>query len=59
MKHKAGIIGYGNMGSWHAENINSRIEDLEVVAIYDIEGSFLKRICPTPCRRCFWALRPV
>ena len=37
MKHKAGIIGYGNMGSWHAENINSRIEDLEVVAIYDIE----------------------
>ena len=37
MKHKAGIIGYGNMGSWHAENINSRIENLEVVAIYDIE----------------------
>ena len=36
MKHKAGIIGYGNMGSWHAENINSRIDDLEVVAIYDI-----------------------
>lgn len=29
-KHKAGIIGYGNMGSWHAENINSRIEQLEV-----------------------------
>ena len=37
MKHKAGIIGYGNMGSWHAENINSRIENLEVVAVYDIE----------------------
>ena len=33
MKHKAGIIGYGNMGSWHAENINSRIENLEVVAV--------------------------
>lgn len=36
MKHKAGIIGYGNMGSWHAENINSRIDDLEVTVIYDI-----------------------
>lgn len=31
-----GIIGYGNMGSWHAKNINSRIENLEVVAAYDI-----------------------
>ena len=37
MKHKAGIIGYGNMGSWHAENVNSRIDDLEVVAVYDID----------------------
>ena len=37
MKHKAGIIGYGNMGSWHAENVNSRIEDLEVVCVYDID----------------------
>ena len=37
MAYKAGIIGYGNMGSWHAENINKRIEDLDVVAIYDIE----------------------
>lgn len=37
MKHKIGIIGYGNMGSWHAENINSRIENLEAVGIYDID----------------------
>lgn len=37
MKHKAGLIGYGNMGSWHVENINARIEDLDVIAIYDIE----------------------
>ncbi len=37
MKHTAGIIGYGNMGSWHAENINARIDDLDVVAVYDVE----------------------
>ena len=29
MKHKIGIIGYGNMGSWHAENIRDRIEELD------------------------------
>lgn len=39
MKHKAGIIGYGNMGSWHAENINTRIADLEVVSVYDIDSA--------------------
>lgn len=37
MKRRLGIIGYGNMGSWHAENINSRIEGLEAVAVYDID----------------------
>lgn len=37
MSYKAGIIGYGNMGSWHAENVNSRIENLDVVAVYDID----------------------
>ena len=36
MKHTAAIIGYGNMGSWHAEQINKLIDDLEVVGIYDI-----------------------
>lgn len=34
---KAGLIGYGNMGSWHVENINERIEGLEVVCAYDID----------------------
>lgn len=34
---KAGIIGYGNMGSWHGENINKRIEGLKVTCVYDIE----------------------
>lgn len=37
MKRTAGIIGYGNMGSWHGDNINSRIKDLEVVGVYDID----------------------
>ena len=37
MKHKLGIIGYGTMGSWHAENVRDRIENLDVVAIYDID----------------------
>ncbi len=37
MKYTAGVIGYGTMGSWHAENINSRIEELEVIGIYDID----------------------
>ncbi len=38
MKHKAGLIGYGNMGSWHVENINTRIDELEVVSVYDIDS---------------------
>ncbi len=37
MKHKVGLIGYGNMGSWHAENITARIDELEVCGIYDID----------------------
>ena len=36
MKHKIGIIGYGTMGSWHAENISQRIENLDVGCVYDI-----------------------
>lgn len=37
MKHKLGIIGYGTMGSWHAENVRDRIRDLDVAAVYDID----------------------
>ena len=29
MKHRLGVIGYGNMGSWHCENVRDRIEELE------------------------------
>ena len=37
MKHRAGLIGYGNMGSWHVDNVNTRIPDLEICAVYDID----------------------
>lgn len=30
------IIGYGGMGSWHAENVSLRIDDIKVKGIYDI-----------------------
>lgn len=36
MSHKLGVIGYGNMGSWHCENVTNRIAGLEVAAVYDI-----------------------
>ncbi len=42
MKHRIGIIGYGNMGSWHGENITSRIENLDVGAVYDINPERLE-----------------
>lgn len=42
MNHRAAIIGYGNMGSWHAENINSRISSLEVIGVYDIDSERCK-----------------
>ena len=34
---KAGIIGYGNMGSWHCENVRERIAGLDIAAVYDID----------------------
>ena len=37
MKHTLGIIGYGTMGSWHAQNVRDRIADLDVGAVYDID----------------------
>ena len=43
MKHKLGIIGYGTMGSWHAENVRDRIADLEVIAVYDIDPQRLEK----------------
>jgi predicted dehydrogenase len=40
--HKIGIIGYGNMGSWHAENIRKRVDGLDVAAVFDIKEERLK-----------------
>lgn len=37
MNHKLGVIGYGNMGSWHCKNVTERIERLDVAAVYDID----------------------
>lgn len=37
MSYKLGVIGYGNMGSWHCENVTERIENLDVGAVYDID----------------------
>lgn len=39
MKHIMAIVGYGGMGSWHAENVLTRINDLTVKGIYDIQKS--------------------
>ncbi len=43
MKHKIGIIGYGTMGSWHAENITKRIEGLDVAMVYDVNPEKLEK----------------
>lgn len=37
MKHKMIIIGFGNQGQWHADNIKERIPEIEVVGAYDIK----------------------
>lgn len=37
MSYKLGVIGYGNMGSWHCENVKNRIKNLDVALVYDIE----------------------
>ena len=37
MSYILGVIGYGNMGSWHCENVRDRIENLDVALVYDID----------------------
>lgn len=36
MKHGMIIIGFGNQGEWHYENIRARIPDIAVIGAYDI-----------------------
>ena len=38
MKHGMIIIGFGNQGQWHYENIRDRIGDIEVIGAYDIRS---------------------
>lgn len=37
MGYKLGLIGYGNMGSWHCKNVTERINGLDVALVYDID----------------------
>ena len=41
--YKLGIIGYGGMGSWHAENIRDRIPRISVAGVYDIAADRIKQ----------------
>ena len=36
MKHGMIIIGFGNQGEWHYENIRDRVPDIAVIGAYDI-----------------------
>lgn len=37
MKYSMAIIGFGGMGNWHAENVLSRIEEIKVKGVFDIQ----------------------
>ena len=37
MTLRLGVIGCGNMGSWHCKNVTERIERLDVAAVYDVD----------------------
>lgn len=46
MKHGMIIIGFGNQGEWHYENIRDRIPDIAVIGAYDIRperGKVIKK----------------
>ena len=36
-KHRIVIVGFGGMGNWHRELIESGIEGLELAGMYDIK----------------------
>lgn len=43
MKHVMGIIGFGGMGGWHAENVSTRIQKIHVKGVYDIREEALEK----------------
>lgn len=40
--YRIGLIGYGGMGSWHAEQIQS-MPDFQLAAVYDINPEKVKK----------------
>lgn len=36
-KHRLGIVGFGGMGNWHRELIETGIENLEIAGMFDIK----------------------
>lgn len=43
MKHYMAIIGFGGMGAWHAENVSSRIDNILVKGVLDLQEEALKK----------------
>lgn len=37
------IVGFGGMGSWHAQNVKAKIPDIDVVGAFDIRGEALDK----------------
>lgn len=42
-KHRLAIIGFGGMGTWHAENIQAKIPAIELAGAYDIRPEALAK----------------
>jgi scyllo-inositol 2-dehydrogenase (NADP+) len=42
--YRLAIVGFGGMGSWHAENIMQKVPDIEVAGAYDIRGEAMDKV---------------
>lgn len=43
MTHAMAVIGYGGMGSWHVENVSSRIPQMKVKGVFDVREEAKKK----------------
>lgn len=43
MRYAMAIIGFGGMGNWHAENVLSRIDEIKVKGVFDIQEEARKK----------------
>ena len=43
MRYSMAIIGFGGMGNWHAENVLSRIDEIKVKGVFDIQEEARKK----------------